>query len=55
MAADPTETRLLDLLKLVNDWLKFAEAKNVGIVGPARRPASSRRGRPRAARNSAAR
>ena len=33
MAADPTETRLLDLLKLVNDWLKFAEAKNVGIVG----------------------
>lgn len=33
MAADPTESRLLELLKLVNDWLKFAEAKNVGIVG----------------------
>jgi pycsar effector protein len=32
-AADATESRLLELLKLVNDWLKFAEAKNVGIVG----------------------
>jgi hypothetical protein len=31
--ADGTESRLLELLKLVNDWLKFAEAKNVGIVG----------------------
>ncbi|HEU0113858.1 MAG TPA: Pycsar system effector family protein [Thermomicrobiales bacterium] len=32
-AVDATESRLLELLKLVNDWLKFAEAKNVGIVG----------------------
>ncbi|HEU5433923.1 MAG TPA: Pycsar system effector family protein [Thermomicrobiales bacterium] len=32
-AVDTTESRLLELLKLVNDWLKFAEAKNVGIVG----------------------
>jgi hypothetical protein len=25
--------RLLELLRLCNDWLKFAETKNVGIVG----------------------
>ncbi|MCC6314446.1 MAG: hypothetical protein IT337_10580 [Thermomicrobiales bacterium] len=30
---DPLADRLLDLLRLVNDWLKFAETKNVGIVG----------------------
>ena len=30
---DPLATRLLDLLQLCNDWLKFAETKNVGIVG----------------------
>ncbi len=32
-APDPLAPRLLDLLKLCNDWLKFAETKNVGIVG----------------------
>lgn len=31
-AADLDE-RLFRLLQLVNDWLKFAEAKNVGMVG----------------------
>lgn len=31
--ADDIEARLLDVLKQVNDWLKFAEAKNVGVVG----------------------
>ncbi len=30
---DPLATRLLDLLRLVNEWLRFAETKNVGIVG----------------------
>ena len=30
---DSLAPRLLDLLKLCNDWLKFAETKNVGIVG----------------------
>lgn len=30
---DPVADRLLDLLRLCNDWLKFAETKNVGIVG----------------------
>lgn len=32
-ATDPLAPRLLDLLRLCNDWLKFAETKNVGIVG----------------------
>jgi len=32
-AADTLAPRLLELLKLCNDWLKFAETKNVGIVG----------------------
>lgn len=31
--ADPLAARLLELLRLCNDWLKFAETKNVGIVG----------------------
>ena len=26
-------TGLFEVLKLVNDWLKFAEAKNAGIIG----------------------
>lgn len=30
---DPLATRLLELLRLVNEWLRFAETKNVGIVG----------------------
>lgn len=30
---DPLEERLLDLLKLVNEWLRYAETKNVQIVG----------------------
>lgn len=30
---DPLETTLLKMLDLVNDWLKFAEAKNGGVVG----------------------
>jgi len=30
---DPLAARLLELLRLCNDWLKFAETKNVGIVG----------------------
>lgn len=30
---DPLAARLLELLRLVNDWLRFAETKNVGIVG----------------------
>lgn len=33
VVGDPLATRLLDLLRLCNDWLKFAETKNVGIVG----------------------
>lgn len=30
---DPLSERLLDLLTRTTDWLKFAETKNVGIVG----------------------
>lgn len=30
---DPLAARLLELLRLVNEWLRFAETKNVGIVG----------------------
>lgn len=30
---DPVEKRLQGLLVMVNDWLKFAEAKNAGLVG----------------------
>ena len=29
---DPVESALSDILKQVNDWLKFAEGKNAGIV-----------------------
>ena len=32
-SADQLETTLLKMLDLVNDWLKFAEAKNGGVVG----------------------
>jgi hypothetical protein len=32
-APDPLAARLLDLLRLVNEWLRFAETKNVGMVG----------------------
>jgi len=32
-SADPVEARLETLLKAVNEWLKFAEAKNGGAVG----------------------
>lgn len=32
-ANDPLSERLLDLLARTTDWLKFAETKNVGIVG----------------------
>jgi hypothetical protein len=32
-SADPVESRLQDLLQVVNEWLKFAEAKNGGAVG----------------------
>lgn len=31
--ADPLEAVLFSILGLVNDWLKFAEAKNGGVVG----------------------
>jgi hypothetical protein len=31
--ADPLKATLLDMLRLVNDWLKFAEAKNGGVIG----------------------
>ena len=30
---DEVEQRLLSILAMVNDWLKFAETKNAGIVG----------------------
>src|SRR3712207_5154018 len=33
MTATDLDERLYRLLQLVNDWLKFAEAKNVGMVG----------------------
>lgn len=32
-SADPVESRLQSLLQVVNEWLKFAEAKNGGAVG----------------------
>jgi hypothetical protein len=32
-SADPVESRLVSLLQAVNEWLKFAEAKNGGAVG----------------------
>ncbi|HEY7037011.1 MAG TPA: Pycsar system effector family protein [Thermomicrobiales bacterium] len=30
---DEVEQRLLSILAMVNDWLKFAETKNAGLVG----------------------
>lgn len=30
---DEVETKLLNILVMVNDWLKFAETKNAGLVG----------------------
>lgn len=33
--AEELETRLFWILGLVNDWLRFAEAKCVGLIGPA--------------------
>ncbi|MBA2278326.1 MAG: hypothetical protein H0W06_11240 [Chloroflexia bacterium] len=33
--ADVLEATLLSILGLVNDWLKFAETKNGGVVGQA--------------------
>jgi hypothetical protein len=30
---DDVEQRLLTILTMVNDWLKFAEAKNAGVIG----------------------
>jgi hypothetical protein len=32
-AHDEVEQRLLSILGMVNDWLKFAETKNAGLVG----------------------
>jgi hypothetical protein len=31
--ADPLGATLFEMLRLVNDWLKFAEAKNGGVIG----------------------